>query len=740
MPILSLPGRNGLDLNLALFYNSRLWTIDKANSTATFNADRDFPSYGFRLGFGYIENENNTFLLTEPDGSKRAFRYVSGSTWETSDSSYIDYNSSTKILRRKDGAQWEYEQVTGATLYRPKKIKDTNGNFISITYVSGDDQEINTITDTLGRVVTFNYDANGKLTSISQGSVTHFTLNWGTTLLQYNFASTLSVVDSPADDSSISVLTGCRYPNSTGYDFVYGDWGIIKEIKQVSSNGTTRSSVAYNYPTVTQGTLSDHPTFSVQSVFDGAATTEWDYSVTKTGGLVSAFQVTDPSGANTITNLHTSTWKTGLPDTVVIKDSSNNELRTMAYSWTQESTQANNPRILSVTTTLDDSNDQQSRVDFTYTTYGNVSQVKEYDYGPLLRRITDITYNTNSNYTSRHILDRPTQVKVSESGAALKSRTDFAYDSTPLTSVSGASSHDDTNYGSGFTYRGNLSAITRYSNAAGGSGQVTRNFTYDSLGNLIKADLDCCQLKQWAFTSATQYAYPTTITTGPAAGPQLAVTRAYDFATGLLLTATDENNKQTSFAYDTMNRLTTVTRPDSVQLTSSFDDAALSPKVTSTTPIDATNSLVQILTADGLGRPLKQETKSGGGVTYSIADTAYDTSGRPTQTSNPYTGGTVLWTTYQYDALSRVSSVTPPGSQGSYTYAYDCPSDAPGTAVRVTDPAGKDRCTYTDALGRLVRVDEPGFEGGTAGSGSVTISGSPQSIELPEGCDDIYEP
>ena len=165
IPILSLPGRNGLDVNLTLYYNSRIWTVDPASNTVTLNADRDFPGYGFRLGYGYIEGPaSGGYLLTEPDGSKRELRFKTGTKYETVDSSYIDYDSSTKVLRRKDGTQWKYEQVGNSKIFRPKKITDTNGNFITITYVAGKDQEINTITDTLGRVLTFTYDGGGKLT------------------------------------------------------------------------------------------------------------------------------------------------------------------------------------------------------------------------------------------------------------------------------------------------------------------------------------------------------------------------------------------------------------------------------------------------------------------------------------------------------------------------------------------------------------------------------------------------
>lgn len=50
------------------------------------------------------------------------------------------------------------------------------------------DQHVNTITDALGRVITFNYDGNGKLTGITQGAKTHTTFAWGTAAPNYNFS------------------------------------------------------------------------------------------------------------------------------------------------------------------------------------------------------------------------------------------------------------------------------------------------------------------------------------------------------------------------------------------------------------------------------------------------------------------------------------------------------------------------------------------------------------------------
>jgi hypothetical protein len=51
------------------------------------------------------------------------------------------------------------------------------------------------------------------------------------------------VTDTAANNSSINVITQCRYANSTGYNFIYGDWGIVREIDQVSATNTLRDSV-----------------------------------------------------------------------------------------------------------------------------------------------------------------------------------------------------------------------------------------------------------------------------------------------------------------------------------------------------------------------------------------------------------------------------------------------------------------------------------------------------------------
>src|SRR5262245_52913169 len=51
LPVLGLAGRSGLDLGLALTYNSLVWTKNQSGTSIKFNADNGFPSPGFQLGF-----------------------------------------------------------------------------------------------------------------------------------------------------------------------------------------------------------------------------------------------------------------------------------------------------------------------------------------------------------------------------------------------------------------------------------------------------------------------------------------------------------------------------------------------------------------------------------------------------------------------------------------------------------------------------------------------------------------
>jgi RHS repeat-associated protein len=735
IPILGLAGRAGKDLALNLYYNSRIWNVDTVNNTATFNADRDFPSYGFRLDFGFLEYDGGAdqYTLTERDGSKHGFVNI-GSYYDSTDGTYMRYTVAQKVLAYSNGQKVGYAAFPSQpTLFRPIWSVDTNGNYISIAYVSGHDQFISTITDTLGRVISFNYDGSNRLTSITQNVQsspvnptrvhTYATFTWGTVPLNYAF--TLTVNNSQPSGTQINVITQCTYANGTGYKFTYGDWGIINKIENLSSTSLTRSYQSYNYPLASAGALSDAPAYTQRTISsDGTNTSIWTYAVAKSGtGVVTNMAITDPNGATSTTNLDPNT---GLTSSVQLTDRASTLLRTMAYSWT---TAGLGTVPASITTTLNDSG-QQSSVQYSYDTYGNATDVYEYDFGSQLKRHTVSTF-LGTNIPWWHMVNLPTQVLVKDGAGNTISRTDLNYDNysgTPLTTVTGAANHDD-GFDANVTVRGNLTSVTRYSNASAGSGAVTRNFTYDTLGNVRGAQLDCCNQKVFNFSSGTQYSAPDSIALEPIHGPQSApsfsTSYTYNVDNSLPLSSTDENGQVTGYQYDSMNRLIRTTLPSqsgtAVQANTSFDDASSSPAVTNSS---TANSAVSVTTLDGLGHVMQVDGKNGSTLISSVKY-AYDKLWQRTQESNPFApGDTVLNTTYSYDALGRVKQVTPP-SAGYTQYSYS------GNTVTITDPAGKQRKNFTDALGRLIEVDEPGWGDALPGAGSVTITGSERSITTP---------
>ena len=398
--------------------------------------------------------------------------------------------------------------------------------------------------------------------------------------------------------------------------------------------------------------------------------------------------------------------------------------QTINQSWTSDATTGNNPRLASVTTVLEDQAQTQSQTVFkSYDPNGNPTDVVKYDFGagapgPQLEE-TITSYTVLGN----HILDRPADVKIKDGAGNVVFHKTFNYDETAVKALSPAPTfHDETNYSaSGTLQRGNLTSTIVYNPAGGPSGLYSK-FTYDEAGNMITADVGSSTHQQRNFSSATQYAYPDSVGVGPA-GNQLTTSFVYDWF-GRVTSSTDVNGQQTSFIYDVVDRPYTTTTPDNVSTNYRYDDNSGSP---SATVSNSATSLVSKSTMDGKGRVLTQQVFNNSAL-VSTKSMTYNVLGELTQSSNPYgPNETPAYTTYAYDPLGRAVSTTPPVLSGE-TSQNPYKADYSGATAIFTDPALKQRKQYSDALGRLVRVDEPGIQGGASASGSFTIAGTEQSV------------
>ncbi len=275
LPLLSLPGRAGLDLNLRLSYNSLVWT-KKGTAMISFDDDHGFPAPGFRLGFptiqsAYLNSETGqwSYLLIGSDGGRTELRRVSSTSvyYESADSSHLFLDTTDlaasdpkMILRAADGTQLTYKPMGVA--YECTEIKDRNGNYITINYNSSG--RIANIHDTLDRVITFNYD-NDRLSSITQQwkrqppnhaqTITHTwaTFDYANLTVQPNFDTTLSVLG--PTNPTIKVLSrvilddhSTTATNNSHFDFEYTVFGQVWKISDFAADNHLLNYRAYKLP------------------------------------------------------------------------------------------------------------------------------------------------------------------------------------------------------------------------------------------------------------------------------------------------------------------------------------------------------------------------------------------------------------------------------------------------------------------------------------------------------------
>jgi RHS repeat-associated protein len=393
---------------------------------------------------------------------------------------------------------------------------------------------------------------------------------------------------------------------------------------------------------------------------------------------------------------------------------------------------------------------------------GTVTTEKVYDWGigspgPLLRE-TDTTYQwqKNSNYlTTPHILDLPASVVVKDGGGCAVAQTDYNYDEVEPTGSGISTQHLILPVG---TARGNQTSVTRRlfsaCNPASFTPVTTQTKWLDTGEPLQTTDAGG---HKTAFSYDPVYigTYPTQTCSPATAGGAVThcVSGTYDFNTGLLTNFSGENatqpasgttpgdvNHTFSYSYDppTLRLLTALAPPDpgnsgvQAQTKLVYSPPGQLP-LTEQVQRPVTPAYIDYVTTtfDGLGRPFQTDHAMPGGGSSTVI-TTYDDLHHKVSITNPFfstadpTYGSI---TAQSDALARAITVTEQdGSVKSVSYDVVAPNSL-GNCTISTDEAGKQRQSCSDALGRLVEVDEPGNpSSGTLAGGSLSVNGTLQSV------------
>jgi RHS repeat-associated protein len=375
--------------------------------------------------------------------------------------------------------------------------------------------------------------------------------------------------------------------------------------------------------------------------------------------------------------------------------------------------------LLTVTTPAPNGSTAASVTTFTYDSKGELLTIKDplnnvttLTYYPtgLINTITDAQQNVTTYAYDAH----GNRTSVTD---ALNHQTTFAYDAADrLTTITYPGSTGTTTFG--YDYRGRRTSVTdqngktttyAYDDAdrltsvtdAATPGNVT-TYGYDTESNLTSiqdANNHTTSFAYDAFGRVTRMTFPS----------GYIETYGYD-ADNNLSNKTDRKNQQITYTYDQLNRLTGKTYPDSTAVNYTYDKNSHLTQVT-----DPTGTYQ--FTFDNMGRLTSTTTSyaflTGRNFTTSYS---YDAASNRTGFTDPESGAT----SYVYDTLNRLQTLTPPAaftSSGNFGFTYDALS----RRTQMTRPNGLKSIYAYDNLSRLLSVLHQ--------SGSTTLDGAAYAVD-----------
>ncbi len=499
-------------------------------------------------------------------------------------------------------------------------------------------------------------------------------------------------------------LTLPQYSSGTNwlYSFAYNGQGAMSKITYPTGGDT-----AYSYGSLC--TFGDGTPASIAATYDDG-TNSGTTTFTRGSGTTT---ISRPDGSQEVVTYGSN----GLPSDIKYYDTNGTTLLKEV-----ELTDSNGYPATAVTY-LGPSGGQVkvSETDTTYDSDGNLTQSTAIDWARdssgATKSITNITYLGGSAYVSANILDKPTEIQVTNGAGTTRAQTVLGYDDYSshyaMQSVTGLPNHDDANYGTGNTVRGNPTSIERFSSS---SASLNTYLGYDSAGNIVGLTQPNGHKLTLTYGDCSD-TYPSQVSV-PGGNEDY----SYDCYSGDLLSRTGPNNHTYGESYDAYGRLSSTSDPDGggIQSVSYVD-----PNHTQTVVrISSGQTMVSQVVYDGLGRVIYRQTENPASA-WDTVEAQYNLAGEVSGVSMPYSTSSspspgTQFTDYAYDGLGRKISMTlVDGSKTMYVWTDN--------AEKITDPLGHAKILEFGGLGHLWQVCEVSSQSGNAacnlpaaGSGFLT--------------------
>ncbi|MGB7023091.1 MAG: hypothetical protein WBD73_04765, partial [Candidatus Acidiferrales bacterium] len=387
---------------------------------------------------------------------------------------------------------------------------------------------------------------------------------------------------------------------------------------------------------------------------------------------------------------------------------------------------------------------------------GNVTAAKEWRYysgsfPSTPDRETDTTYLS----TGTNDIDKPLSATIKNSSSTMIAQTLYSYDSYGscpgggLDSMTGVINHDDTNFGSGYTARGNPTQIQRW---VSGSTYLTTQYCYDTTGQITEEIDPAGNITGYGYAdnfyndgsnppasytpNQKTNAYVTSVTLPIIGSAHI----GYYYGSGNQALLTDQNGATTYDHFmDPFDRPTETVYPIgwSLQTYPSETEVDAYNAVGDTSPSTGCTSCQHNQAfLDSWGRKTQETLANAPGGAINLA-TTYDSNGRVASGSHPYTTTSdpnYVFESYSYDGLDRSAGVAHPDSEfysifyGSLVAQYGGLSSQQGSTSTygfgypelMVDENGRKKQEWIDGFGRLIEVDEA-VTAGTTSHGSFSI-------------------